>query len=71
MTVDVPLRDRIAISDRDAAVLLGVGRDAVRTALGRPVDPLPSFRFGARLVIPTRELVEWAGRQTTTKETLR
>lgn len=70
-TTAVELSHRIAVSDREAAALLGVGRDAVRAAIAGPVDPLPSFKFGNRLVIPTRELVEWAGRQTAKENTPR
>lgn len=54
----------IALSIEEAADELRLGRDAVLALLRHDSDPIPSFRYGRRVVIPRRELVEWAAAQT-------
>ena len=49
----------IALTIEEAAETLRLGRDAVLDLLRREPHPIPSFRYGRRVVIPRRELVEW------------
>jgi excisionase family DNA binding protein len=61
----VPVADeKITLSIDEAAQSLGLGRRQVFELLRRPGDPIPSFRFGRRVLIPRRELIEWAASQT-------
>lgn len=53
----------IALSIEEAAESLRLGRDAVLSLLRREPYPIPSFRYGRRVVIPRRELVEWAANE--------
>lgn len=55
----------IALSIEDTAEALSLGRDAVLALLRRESHPIPSFRYGARVLIPRRELVEWVADEAT------
>jgi excisionase family DNA binding protein len=54
----------IALSIEQAAEALGLSRSAVKTLLVRETDPIPFFRYGTRVVIPRRELLDWTTAQT-------
>jgi excisionase family DNA binding protein len=54
----------IALTVEEAAETLRLGRCAVLDLLRRDTNPIPSFRYGRRVVIPRRELVEWAANET-------
>lgn len=51
----------IAVSPAEAAVLLGISRTTVYEVMGRA--DFPSFKVGARCLIPVRELKDWAAAQ--------
>lgn len=70
MATNTTPESAIALTIEEAASELRLGRKAILTLLHRAEDPIPSFRYGTRVVIPRRELVEWATTQTT-KETHR
>ena len=55
----------IGLTIEEAADELRLGRDAVLALLRRETNPIPSFRHGRRVVIPRRELVEWATDEAT------
>lgn len=55
---------KIGLRPDEVAELLGLGRRQIYELLKRSDDPIPSFRYGTRIVIPRRELVEWAASQT-------
>lgn len=54
----------IALTIDEAAESLRLGREAIEDLLRRETDPIPSFRYGRRVVIPRRELLDWATAQT-------
>jgi excisionase family DNA binding protein len=62
-TTTTPISEKIGLRPDEAAELLGLGRQAIDELLKRSTDPIPSFRYGTRVVIPRRELVEWVGTQ--------
>lgn len=51
----------IAVSPAEAAALLGVSRTTIYEMMGRA--DFPSFKVGARCLIPVRELRGWAAIQ--------
>lgn len=50
----------IALTIEEAAESLRLGRSAVLELLRRETHPIPSFRYGRRVLIPRRELLDWA-----------
>lgn len=64
MTTETTTTKAIALTIEEAADELRLGYDGVVALLRREEDPIPSFRYGRRVVIPRRELVEWASAQT-------
>ena len=52
---------KLALSVQETAQLLSLGRSAVLVLVQREKFPLPSFRFGKRIIIPRKELVQWLG----------
>lgn len=55
--------ETIALTIEETAETLRLGRDSVLALLRRDPNPIPSFRFGKRVVIPRRELIEWAANE--------
>lgn len=51
----------ITVSPTEAAALLGISRTTVYEVMGRA--DFPSFKVGARCLIPVRELRDWAAAQ--------
>lgn len=51
----------IAVKPAEAAALLGVSKPVLYQMMGR--TDFPSFKEGARCLIPVRELRDWAGKR--------
>jgi excisionase family DNA binding protein len=60
----VDIAQRLALTPAEAAEAIDVSLPTVYQLIKREVDPLPSFRLGRKIVIPTSSLVEWLERQT-------
>jgi len=56
--------ERMALRRKEAAAAMGISGPTLDALLRRETDPVPHFRCGKRLVIPTEELKEWLKRQT-------
>lgn len=56
------LIDRLAVSPDECATLLGVSKPTVYTLVHRA--DFPSFKLGARTLIPMDGLRSWISRQT-------
>lgn len=55
--------ERMALRRKEAALAIGVSPVTLDALLRREKDPIPSFRCGKRLVIPTDLLRAWLARQ--------
>lgn len=51
--------DRMAISVKEASVLLGRSESSVRDAMKTKRDPLPFKKLGGSVVIPIAQLARW------------
>ena len=60
----LPLRDRLALTIREAALVLGVSERHVRSHLG----DLPHLHLGGRVLVPVEGLREWVRRQAEAEE---
>ena len=53
----------ISYSKEAAAAAFGTSVQLIDRWMARPVDPLPAWRDGKRILIPVREAQDWIGRQ--------
>ena len=51
--------DRMAISVKEASVILGRSESSVRDAMKKKRDPLPSKKLGGSVIIPIAQLARW------------
>ena len=66
MTVEHNDQERLAVSVRDAAAMIGLGRDVTyRLILG---GDIPSFKVGARRLVPVASLRQDVERRTAETE---
>jgi excisionase family DNA binding protein len=63
MTSTEVLPDRIMGTVAEAAALLGVGRQTVRDQIKNGTFPVPTRRFGNRLLINMHRLEQWCNEQ--------
>lgn len=56
---------RVALSVPEAAKALGISAPKAYELCHK--DDFPSFKLGGRVIVPYRELVEWAGMMAATK----
>lgn len=51
--------DKMAISVKEAAVILGRSESSVRDAMKKVRDPLPHKKLGGSVIIPIPQLARW------------
>lgn len=51
--------DKMAISVKEASVILGRSESSVRDAMKRKRDPLPGKKLGGSVIIPIPQLARW------------
>lgn len=51
--------DKVAISVKEAAAVLGRSESSVRDAMKRRRDPLPFKKLGGSVIIPLSQLARW------------